>query len=407
MLTSELIDHARDRIVALFMEQCEHGPQRAALGDSAMAACGQFLNERRSAQRGIHGTAAALSVLARCHVPDARQLSSSLLNYITHRTEAECAGVKSAECTERTAKLNLDTSNVIKLSEVLWALNFVQPAVGEKESLSRSIAETLNSGIREGRGWSYFVDDRNGPEPLPTAFAVRALAISGYQVAEPISYLLDSMDSPSNGQSDVFVQTFVLFVLTFLNPRPAHIGSDRLKTLLLKLWRRLDSLLQQDLEYNIEYSRNDRYYYVRVPWQLYLAAVAANVAELRVFSTAILQRRLATIIEAATSATGFMYPHSGNRVSSRTNGILYDVLTLIGHEIRRSSGIRAALTRFDAVRLILGSAAVSWIGVFAGLGIAGYATAMWLRRGTASVADLGPHFIAAAIILLLSGRKWQ
>jgi hypothetical protein len=407
MLTPELIDHARDRIGALFVDQCGHGPQTVGLEDHTMAACGQFLNERRSRQRGIHGTAAALSVLARAQMPQARHLSSCLLNYIRNRAAAECRGVGHAECVERTAKIEFDASNVIKLSEVLWALSFVQPAVGEKESLSRNLAQTLTTGVREGRGWSYFVDDRNGPELLPTAFAVRALASNGYPVAEPVAYLLDSMDTPPSGQSDVFVQIVVLFVLTYLDPRPEHVSNDHLKELLFRIWRRLDPLLQQDLEYNIEYSRNDRYYYVRVPWQLYLAAVAAKVAEFRVFSTTRLQRRLAAIIDAATGPAGFVYPHSGNRVSSRTNAILFDIVTLMSQEIRRSSSVRAILTKLDAMRLVLGSAIVSWVGAIAGVGIAGYATVIWLERGAAAIADLGPHFIAAAIIVLLSGRKRQ
>lgn len=405
MITREDIEEARDKIASLFIEQCQHGAQTRDLQGGGVAACGQFLSDRRSRQRGIHGTAGAISVLARTAVPSARGLAASMLNYLTKRRQVECADVGTVECTERTAKINLDMSNVIKISEILWALSFVQPAIGEKETLTRGLAQQLTAGLREGRGWSYFLDDQNGPEPLPTAFAARALASNGYAVDEPVAYLVDSMNTPPTGQSDVFIQAALLFVLTFLNPMPQVVTREQLRLWLFGIWRRLEPLMDHDLEYNVEYSHIDRNYYIRVPWQLYLVAVAANLAELRVFSTTRLQRRLGAIIIAAMGPSGFVYPHSGNKVSSRTNAILFDVLTLVSHEIGRAPFMRSMLTRLDGVRLILGSAAVSWAGLVVGLVIAAYATIEWLRHGDAALAQLGPNLVAAAVILLLSGRK--
>jgi hypothetical protein len=84
---------AREKVVELLMEQCEHGQQTVTLGNTALAACGQFIGEaaKRVTQRGLHGTAAAVAVLA--SVPKsntrAQALLPRLVKYTSSREEVE------------------------------------------------------------------------------------------------------------------------------------------------------------------------------------------------------------------------------------------------------------------------------------------------------------------------------
>jgi hypothetical protein len=388
-------------IQALFIEQCAHGAQSKELTHYDAVACGQYLKYTSSRQRGLHGSAAAISVLARGTTEETRRLSTKLLEYLNKRDEIEQHVVGSRP--DRMVHLKADRVNVIKLSEVLYGLRYVSSAIGDRDPLVRRIAGDLRGGSYEDKGWSYFLGDKQEVQILPTAFAIRALAAHGYPIDAQVSSLIHVLDRPTSAQADIFVRTAGIFALTFIEPRPRELTSDKLRRLLTASWRSLETLLEQDLEANIEYSFDDRNYYVRVPWQLYLIASSAHLRPYRIFSSSRLRRRFQSVLHAA-KGTGFVYPHSGERISARTNAILFDALDLIHADVTKNTWLQGAGIVSDRVRLALGSKAVSAFGVLFALAVAGYSIARWVAERR-SIADLAPELLAAVLIFLLALRN--
>src|SRR4051812_30022491 len=75
---------ARIRIANLFADQCETGDQTKELNDPLLAACGQFIGPKAShfKQKGLHGTAAAIRVLADSDLPNSGSLVSRLIQFL-------------------------------------------------------------------------------------------------------------------------------------------------------------------------------------------------------------------------------------------------------------------------------------------------------------------------------------
>jgi hypothetical protein len=266
----------------------------------------------------------------------------------------------------------------------------------------------LEQGMIPARGWSYFLDDGAAyPELLPTAYAVRALAMHRFEnrLREPINYLMEQLQSPASRQSDASVRVACVFILAFLPPGPGRVDEDRLGTALADLWHQLEPLLSQAVEANIEYSHRDLNYYVRVPWQLYLISAAARLKPLQCFASALAQNRLSSIVGAVTRQGGFIYPHSGDRLSVRTNGILYDVLSLIREEIKPRRPLLTPFYYWDNVRLFLGSRIVRAVTVAAVSALIVVGIWQWRMTPNASLADLGPEFVSSLLLLILSSRK--
>ena len=76
-----------------------------------------------------------------------------------------------------------------------------------------------------------------------------------------------------------------------------------------------------------EYVAGGRTFYVRVPWQLYLlAALVARHGSMWQFGSSRSQSFLDKLL-SKIEGDGLRYEPSGRYLSSRTNGIAYDVLS--------------------------------------------------------------------------------
>jgi hypothetical protein len=118
------------------------------------------------------------------------------------------------------------------------------------------------------------------------------------------------------------------------------------------------------------------------------------------------QRRLTSIVEAVNSQDGFYYPHSGDRISARTTGILYDVLSLVVEEVKSKGSALKPFQLVDNIRVILGSRAVRLATTTAILLLIGIIGWQWYTQPNTSLADLGPELLGGLILqLILSGRK--
>jgi len=307
-------------------------------------------------------------------------------------------------------QIERDDANVIKISEVLFALKFVDGAVFDTGALRTRLADVLLAGMINPNGWGYFLDRRNGePQLLPTAHAVRALAEHGYQVEQPIKYLLGALIMKSSGdaatRADVSVRVFCLYVLSFIRNAETIDGGDGLPRVFTSIWRQLESLLDNDIEQNIEYSRDREHYYVRVPWQLYLLALAAKLAPKRRFASRAAQARLKSILTAVNSPVGFTYPHSGLRVSSRTNAILYDVFSAIEKQLERTYQVLLVPAQaIDLLRTFLSSRWVRFAAVLGSLVVIILSLYSWYNRG-GDIGELAPELLAGFLLLLITAGK--
>lgn len=399
MLSIDDLSRARVKIAEQFVRQCRDGPQSTGLA-AGIKACGQRLGETESPQRGLHGTAAAIRVLAAYDNGDARLLLPQLVRYIKER--------ESVEPSKEGDRLRADSCNVIKISETLYALYHVDAAVAQTEELRRQLASTLTSGMVAGQGWSYYTDRPQTVEPLPTALAVQALATEGYPVNGPVQSLMSTVISNGTGiaaiaTADVSVKVLCLYVLAFGRGGLALVSPPDLKKAFFTLWSQLSSLLKDhDIEQNVEYQREGEHHYVRVPWQLYLIALAAQLAPFRSFASRSAQSRLRSVLSAAASPVGFFYPHSGSRVSARTNAILYEVLVVIERLLPQVSW---KLRSGGVVDLVINSRVTVWAARAVFFLIAFLSLLQWTQGLTTGLGALAPNILSALLLLLLSARR--
>jgi len=342
-------------------------------------------------------------VLAEYEHHEARAVIPELVLYLAEREHVE-----PAEPPELREGVQEDARNVIKISEALYALRQVDAAVAHTEQLREELSNRLRGAIVAGRGWSYYTDGPQQVELLPTAFAVQALATEGYQVEGPIQTLLAGVsgqgaNAGAVGTGDVSVRVLCLYVLAFGNGGDPLVNIADLKKPFLQLWAKLSSLLRyDDIEQNIEYERPPEHRYVRVPWQLYLLALAARLAPFRSFAAHSVQARLRSILAAAAGPVGFLYPHSGNKVSSRTNSILYEVARKIE---RRLPEIRWMLVPGVVVDFLVNSRWTAWAARVLALVVGFLSVRAWLQSSGPGVADLAPNLLSAVLLFLLSARR--
>jgi hypothetical protein len=401
--------NARAEIASRIANHCAHGPQSRGLPPEVKA-CGQYLGptDGGSGQRGVHGTAAALRVLGSTEGSDARDLVPQLVRYLGDRLTIEKALRSEPDFLYFSRRLASEDHNVIKLSETLYALSFVPPAVCSTEELVQRIAQQLLAGLQGDSGWTYFLDQPGEAQVLPTAHAVRALARTGYDVAKPARWLLKRLSQTSGPsgaghRADLSVRVYCLFVLAFSGIE--HPPETReLKGLFKELWRKLEPLMADDVEQNVEYGRGDERYFVRVPWQLYLIPLAAKLSTLYRFASLGVQGRLAAILRSVGSPEGFIYPDSGYNCSARTNAILFDSLALIEDHVSRHPWKVVPGMIWDGLRAVAGSRLATFGGISTAVVFAAVSVRQWIAV-SGRLSDLAPEILVSAVVILLSARK--
>lgn len=360
-------------------------------------------------QRGLHGSAAALRVLADSEVNNAGTLVKGLVTYLDGKIPERLSPGEISPADEKTIR---DAANVIKIAEVLYALAFVRASQTDGRNLITRLATRLQNAIRDGNGWAYFTDVEAPPELLPTAYAIRALNSHGYTVSQQASWLHDSLrregqapPDPRTASADITTRIACLFALSF--PRkPTDNGAvfEDLAALLNPIWKAMEPSLAEPIEQNVEYVGHERTFYVRVPWQLYLLALSAKHSYFLKFSSYRTQQLLDNLLRAIDQKQ-MRYPQSGRLLSSRTYGIAYDVLSIVEREnySRRSYWPAYAI---DRTRIIFGSKLVRALAsIIAGILIT-FVLYRFVTNPHRDIADIAPDIIAALLVWLLSaGRR--
>ncbi|MGE0680736.1 MAG: hypothetical protein AB7P69_07490 [Candidatus Binatia bacterium] len=403
------INEARSKIVKLFIDQCTRGQQTRSLNDTHAAGCGQFIGESAYllTQRGFHGTAAALRVLAETEDAAARDLVPKLVYYFKNRKDLELKNLTNPDLGEVHRKCEVDESNVIKISEMLYSLCLVRPGLGtETEDLIKKLAQQLQDGLKQDlQGWGYFLDEpkNSSASLLPTAYAVFGLSHARYRVDQQVKFLLDKLkarhlhnNTPVIESTDITTDVACLYAVTFLQqPGNANEVKKAATDILQRVWEKLESVMTEDFEQNVEYWRERETFYVRVPWQLYLLALLARLS-FREFCSDAPQARLHAILNAI-EREGFRYPHSGRMLSSRTNAVVYEVLGKIGQELQSRQQGFAVYFLADRVRTALGSRLVLWSLRCLATVFIGYVIYTWITEQP-SVKDLAPDIIATILL---------
>ncbi len=406
------IQHARKRIMESVRDQCVNGAQSKALPDTAMA-CGQCIgaNARRREQRGLHGTAAALRVLAQAPDEQDRVVLEKLVYYVRNRVDLEVTRLSNTAQADTTrTKCELDSSNVIKVSELLYSLSLVPGDVPGRSELIATLSGILDQAKIDDRGWSYFTKGVDTEvELLPTAYAVLGLRRNGLRIEGPARYLFNHLNSRaistySRMDSDVVIDVACLYAVVFSERPNGRMNEQHYRKMLTCVWRPLYALLQSDTEQNIEYWSQDDAFFVRIPWQLYLLALSAELDFVWKFRTMRASRCLDRALHQ-TSNGGFIYPHSSREVSARTSALLFDSL---GHIERNCDADRLKLSiklvdrindLMERMQVLLGSPWIRGAVCLGTCGIGLYAIMAWLYGG-GTLADLGPELVGALFGLM-------
>ncbi|WP_139361936.1 hypothetical protein [Hymenobacter sp. CRA2] len=339
MIKASDITSSQLAIANLFYQQVENGKQSKELNtpvDRDLRACGQLLQEFERSQRGIHGTTAALYVLAQSNDSTHNAELPKLISYLDKRRSIEKGPSNQND-------LLRDYNNTIKTGETLFALSRVKLGQASKEAFEKKLLTQLVSSKADLNGWDYFDNSYYGANQqsattylLPTIFAVKGLlSIKSYDL-DAINFIQKECSKiVSSGVVDHYTFSIVvlgLHTLSFYDYNNTH--EVVVKKLLSDLLSSSLATFESHIEINLEYWFAGKHEYVRIPWQLYLIALTAKLNP-EFFSKNVVQKRLSEII-IESQTIGFKYPQSGIYVSSRTSSIVYECLNNVSSSLGKS-----------------------------------------------------------------------
>lgn len=392
-----------------FLNECMTGARRTVLPAEANAA-GQYFDLPDRTQRGLHGTAAALRVVSAGH-PNSdlvRTVTGGIVRYLRDRESVElaAAGDDSQAQAVTVERLRHDSVNTIKQAETLYALTFVSNGLAECDDLKTQISTRLLDCGRDPRGWEFILGAGREPHPLPTAHALRALTRNGHSadlwLPSVSKALIDRSSRPRNDILTAAIDCFLLQVLLEVGDALTRKESKRIFD---SLWSRLHRELTTLREVNVDFFDDDRQNFVRVPWQLHLAVAAAAVHPYRRYLSAPVQRMLRTVTSSVSGQYGFRYPESGEHLSTRTYGIVYDTVALLdGRSSPRAVAPNSLTSLVGAANLTMrvGRRVAFAVATLLALGVAAAGLWSWYHDDARSLGDLAPNFLSAAVLTALS-----
>jgi len=309
-----------EKIANEVVKHCQHGKQSEGSVDDL--ACGQFYgdNVKDWVQCGLHGTAAAISILLlfgeNNHVNVAKKLIKFAKKYNAESQNAD------------------DKLNTIKQAELLTSLTF--NSLAEESSYATELKNSLLAKQDQSNGaWCYFLDDVNKHSEVATCYAVIALnnimPSNSEELLKSTKYLWERQRHflAQSEASDIYaiaIRSLILFTLSNCkanNSGNAYTQKD-LKSDIKRLWNICRPQYQSQFEVTVEYDRKHKNQYLRLPWQIYLSH-ALLLKDPTCFYTITFQRYLSKVNQAA-QAGGYKYAHAGQYLSTRTNAILFSFL---------------------------------------------------------------------------------
>lgn len=399
MIDVNRINRAKKIICTTILDQVENGAQSKELTDAF--ACGQFLKVASTHQRGFHGTAAAIRVLAGYHSTYNEQLRK-LLQYLEKADEYD----KEKDTNDG---LNRDLNNIIKSAEILYSLSYIHSGTANTENLKLTISEKLYKSKNDDGGWAYFADIKEESDMYFTSSVYLALKSHNYNnLQKTRSYLVEKLRyyKKENIPDPTTFSKLCFIVYTFVKLKE-YKSDKELKKLLIevfkKLWRSEHCVINNDFEQNIEYPCKQRHYYVRIPWQLYLLSIANSLIP-RYFAQRKSIERLNTILNSIIDDNGFIYKQSGKNISTRTYSKLFEVLSNIEESFKLNFKFYI-FNAIDWIRTFFNSRAFKNIISIIGIIIIGFIVFKWVKDGAIDMDSIAPSIIASLLILSLQLSK--
>src|SRR5450432_1109345 len=139
MINEEKISEIQRMIETSILDQVKNGQQSTVL-PTEYKACGQFFKLKDRSQRGLHGTSSALKVLALSTDNSLKDAIQPIIKYLTDHKNVESRLLSKHDPQEA---LKRNENNVIKISESLFSLSYVQSGVGNKDQIVKSLSEKL------------------------------------------------------------------------------------------------------------------------------------------------------------------------------------------------------------------------------------------------------------------------
>ncbi len=410
--SSATVDGVTGNIVSLFLDQVKDGEQTKLLPGTGFAACGQYLQHPPSNQRGLHGTAAAIQVLASSTSAEARAALDRLILYVAERDTVDYF--------LDPQKLKHDKFNVIKTSELLFALSQIKEpspvAISQKDVLVGRLVGWIRAGKDRLTGWTYFGDDDNSAAIalLPTLYAMKALMLSDFDLNKVGLTVKNHLLEPNRFslQSSFAIDVLASSVLVSWHKsgqkKTIELNSNDLRKVVAKQNRAARQWLRLDLESRIEYDdlRRFKSSEVRIAWQLLLLEANMRLWPFRFLYRPAQRRVLSNAIDtfSGEGPAGLRYPFSGIYLSSRTTAQVYEVVrTFQGlHSVENSLLVR--VSGFVALVRQLAADPVTMILLRVGsCALLGFSLYKWASSGQLS--DIGPEIISSAALFLATGRN--
>jgi hypothetical protein len=405
----EDIVNAQGKVAQIVLDQASHGAQTKAIQkvDPELFSLGQFLGQPDREQRGVHGSATGLRVLA---AQDASKIVAGIVRYLENRVSID--GISGDEKLHR---IQRDEHNTIKISEILYALSFVKTGFADKDKYIRKLVESLGKGRRNRGGqvgWRFFIDDENDePEMLPTAFAVIALSVNGFKDGEAEETLRTHLEAKQiTDPTSLAEVVFALYAVLRSNDDD-YKANKGMKSTCDKVWDRIWNSeffsLANQYEQNVEYWYQSHHEYIRIPWQLYYLFIASRLNQWKFYAVST-QRLLKSIIDFAKNQS-FRYPYSGFNISTRTNAILFDILKSIEKNFD-SNSIYSAFYKLRVgyfnIRLFFGKKIIRWCLAIIGLAMLSFSVISWVKDPNSRMGSMANEFIGWIVIgLILLGKK--
>jgi hypothetical protein len=394
-------DTAQQAILAKFQFDCRQS-DRSKLLPPGYFAGGQYFDIAWAAQRGLHGTSAAIAVLGTSTSKQYRETVEGLVRYASDRSQIELAANLVPEQLEAwRVKLERDQTHIVKLGELLFALSRVQSGVAESEAFRTRLAESLMRST-VGGAWAYTKDDASqNPAMLPTADAIRGLAAHGCDVSAHASWLLAKLKDDAICD-DPYVSSFALLVLVSEGLTDERTARPIFKKLCKVLLPEMDSRREVSRDFLDPQQRPNS---VRVPWQLHIIALASLLTPITVFAKPRVQTRLNEIVSGVLSPTGFCYSEFGTNISTRTYFYIFDTLRIIqarGASANLVASVSSHMWRVlekptyvlvTLIRVATASGAIAFLAL---------AARAWYSSKTSSIGDLGPNVVTASLLGFVS-----
>ena len=378
MINPDDINKSQIEIEKLFYLQVENGQQSASINNPNASACGQFLKEYHREQRGIHGTSAALYVLSHSHDQSQKVTIPKLFHYITNRQNIETNITNN----QMDASIIRDSKNIIKIGEILNSLSNINTGIVPKDNYVQQLLNELTSFKKNRDGWGYFTDSpERDAELLPTIFAIKGILSIQSADDDAVRFVarecLNKINSNTIDNTSYAIVILGIYTLSFYDL--ANVAGLNFKEIVSKLFSKNPMSLSEGNEMNIEYWYGEKHEYIRIPWQIYLIALAAKYSPIQ-FSKLVTQERLKELVGSTLNA-GFKYVYSGPYISSRTNYIIYECLSHVKQNLK-SKLLYDVLYFIDQIREFLGKSGVRYLIKFLIIVLFGYSLYLWRNSTT-------------------------